>query len=117
MAGTASSLAGTLRFGTGSVIGAVVAAMPSGVAWPMIFVMAGCSVLSVGFLLDLRKKSVVSDYYLEIQNVVNSALAELDAEHRSGKLVNAPVANNHFLVHWVTKALKANVFIAVWSTT
>ncbi len=49
MAGTASSLAGTLRFGTGSVIGAIVAAMPSGVAWPMIFMMAACSVLSAGF--------------------------------------------------------------------
>ncbi|WP_047457618.1 Bcr/CflA family multidrug efflux MFS transporter [Vibrio fluvialis] len=57
MAGTASSLAGTLRFGTGSVIGAVVAAMPSGVAWPMIFVMAGCSVLSVGFYWTLGRKA------------------------------------------------------------
>ncbi|EEX41472.1 DUF2913 family protein [Vibrio furnissii] len=52
----------------------------------------------------------MADYYLEIQNVVNTALAELDAEHRSGKLVNAPVANNHFLVHWVTKALKGQRF-------
>lgn len=57
MAGTASSLAGTLRFGTGSMIGAVVAAMPSGVAWPMIFVMAGCSVLSVGFYWTLGRKA------------------------------------------------------------
>ncbi|WP_195723467.1 DUF2913 family protein [Vibrio furnissii] len=52
----------------------------------------------------------MADYYLEIQNVVNTALAELDAEHCSGKLVNAPVANNHFLVHWVTKALKGQRF-------
>ncbi|MGO1298861.1 MAG: DUF2913 family protein [Vibrio sp.] len=52
----------------------------------------------------------MTDYYLEIQNVVNSALAELDAEHAAGKLVNAPVANNHFLVRWVTKALKSQRF-------
>ncbi|KJY81505.1 multidrug transporter [Vibrio galatheae] len=47
MAGTASSLAGTLRFGTGSIVGAVVAMMPGGVTWPMITVMSACSVISV----------------------------------------------------------------------
>ncbi len=52
----------------------------------------------------------MSEYYLEIQNVVNSALADLAAEHASGKLANAPVANNHFLVHWVSKAIKAQRF-------
>lgn len=57
MAGTASSLAGTLRFGTGSVIGAIVAAMPSGVAWPMIFMMAACSVLSAGFYWIFGRKA------------------------------------------------------------
>lgn len=57
MAGTASSLAGTLRFGTGSVIGVIVAAMPSGVAWPMIFMMAACSVLSAGFYWTLGRKA------------------------------------------------------------
>ncbi|MEI8656575.1 MULTISPECIES: Bcr/CflA family multidrug efflux MFS transporter [Vibrio] len=57
MAGTASSLAGTLRFGTGSVIGAVVAAMPSGVAWPMILVMSACSVLSATFYWTLGRKA------------------------------------------------------------
>lgn len=46
MAGTASSLAGTLRFGTGSVVGVIVAAMPSGVTWPMVLTMAVCSVIS-----------------------------------------------------------------------
>lgn len=46
MAGTASSLAGTLRFGTGSIIGAVVAFMPNGVTWPMISVMSMCSIVS-----------------------------------------------------------------------
>ncbi|WP_394125597.1 Bcr/CflA family multidrug efflux MFS transporter [Vibrio hepatarius] len=46
MAGTASSLAGTLRFGTGSIVGAVVAFMPNGVTWPMISVMSMCSIVS-----------------------------------------------------------------------
>ncbi|MFB9134351.1 Bcr/CflA family multidrug efflux MFS transporter [Vibrio olivae] len=46
IAGTASSLAGTLRFGMGSLIGVAVAAMPSGVVWPMLVVMSCCSILS-----------------------------------------------------------------------
>jgi MFS transporter, DHA1 family, multidrug resistance protein len=46
MAGTVSSLAGTLRFGLGSIVGMMVAAMPSGVAWPMMLSMAICSLLS-----------------------------------------------------------------------
>lgn len=49
MAGTASSLAGTMRFGTGSVIGSLVAAMPDATAWPMALTMALCAVLSAGF--------------------------------------------------------------------
>ncbi|MGC9551466.1 Bcr/CflA family multidrug efflux MFS transporter, partial [Vibrio metoecus] len=57
MAGTASSLAGTLRFGTGSIVGAVVAAMPGTETWPMIFVMAACSVLSGAFYWTLGKKA------------------------------------------------------------
>ncbi|SJL83220.1 Bicyclomycin resistance protein [Vibrio palustris] len=48
MAGTASSMAGTLRFGIGSLVGTLVAALPDGVQWPMIVVMAGCSLLSGG---------------------------------------------------------------------
>ncbi|HHB1265192.1 TPA: alpha-acetolactate decarboxylase, partial [Vibrio cholerae] len=39
-------------------------------------------------LLDVRKKSVMANYHLEIQNVVNTALAELEAEHKAGKLAN-----------------------------
>ena len=57
MAGTASSLAGTLRFGTGSVVGAVVAMMPSDAAWPMILVMAACALLSSLFYWTLGKKA------------------------------------------------------------
>ncbi|MGD8170323.1 Bcr/CflA family multidrug efflux MFS transporter [Vibrio sp. TRT 21S02] len=57
MAGTASSLAGTLRFGTGSLIGAIVAAMPNGVAWPMIVVMSACSVISAAWYWIFGRKA------------------------------------------------------------
>ncbi len=57
MAGTASSLAGTLRFGTGSLVGALVAAMPGAVAWPMVIVMFACSVLSALFYWTLGRKA------------------------------------------------------------
>ncbi len=57
MAGTASSLAGTLRFGMGSLIGMVVAAMPSDVEWPMVFVMSSCAVLSVLCYWTLGRKA------------------------------------------------------------
>ncbi len=49
IAGTASSLAGTLRFGTGSAIGATVAMLPGDTAWPMILIMTLCAVLSALF--------------------------------------------------------------------
>ncbi|MGF1694083.1 DUF2913 family protein [Vibrio kyushuensis] len=52
----------------------------------------------------------MSNYTSEIQKLVNSALAELHAEHATGKLADAPIANNHFLVHWVTKSLKSHRF-------
>lgn len=57
MAGTASSLAGTMRFGTGAIVGAVVAILPGTETWPMIFVMAACSVLSGAFYWTLGKKA------------------------------------------------------------
>lgn len=47
MAGTASSLAGTLRFGTGAIVSAIIAFLPSGYVWPMVISMFLCSVLSV----------------------------------------------------------------------
>ena len=57
MAGTASSLAGTLRFGTGSVIGVIVAMMPSDATWPMVLTMALCSLLSMAcFVLCGKEK-------------------------------------------------------------
>ncbi|MDA0116633.1 MULTISPECIES: Bcr/CflA family multidrug efflux MFS transporter [Vibrio] len=57
MAGTASSLAGTLRFGTGSVIGFVVAILPDGATWPMITVMTACSILSAAFYWIFGRKA------------------------------------------------------------
>ncbi|MGV3003138.1 Bcr/CflA family multidrug efflux MFS transporter [Vibrio sp. E150_018] len=46
MAGTASSLAGTLRFGVGAAISALIAFLPSGYVWPMVIAMFLCAVLS-----------------------------------------------------------------------
>jgi hypothetical protein len=61
-------------------------------------------------VLDVWKESVMSAYYSEIQKVVNSALDELAAEHATGKLINSPVTNNHFLVRWVTRTIKTQRF-------
>ncbi|WP_299015328.1 Bcr/CflA family multidrug efflux MFS transporter [uncultured Photobacterium sp.] len=49
MAGTASSLAGTMRFGTGTVVGGMVAMMPDATVWPMALTMASCALLSAVF--------------------------------------------------------------------
>lgn len=57
MAGTASSLAGTLRFGMGSLMGAVVAFMPSNTQVPMIMMMTLCAVLSALFYWTLGRKA------------------------------------------------------------
>lgn len=57
MAGTASSLAGTLRFGMGSIIGSIVAAMPGDVAWPMIMMMSLCALLSALLYWTLGKNA------------------------------------------------------------
>jgi len=56
MAGTASSLAGTLRFGTGSLVGVLVAMLPSDSAWPMILVMTMCAVLSASLYWFLGRR-------------------------------------------------------------
>ncbi|MGF1723693.1 Bcr/CflA family multidrug efflux MFS transporter [Photobacterium nomapromontoriensis] len=55
MAGTASSLAGTMRFGTGTVVGGLVAMMPDATAWPMALSMAACAVLSAIFYWFLSR--------------------------------------------------------------
>jgi hypothetical protein len=52
----------------------------------------------------------VTQYFQEIQNVVNQALAELEHQHQQGKLIDAPNANKQYLVRWVTKAIKEQRF-------
>ncbi|WP_162063047.1 DUF2913 family protein [Vibrio taketomensis] len=52
----------------------------------------------------------MAEYTVEIQKLVNAALEEIHAEHQAKKLVNAPVANNNFMIRWVTKALKGQRF-------
>ncbi len=47
MAGTASSLAGTLRFGVGAIIGAVLSLSTFNSAWPMVISMAGCALCAM----------------------------------------------------------------------
>ncbi len=56
LAGTASSLAGTMRFGTGTLVGGIVAAIPVHSAWPMTGAMTGCAILSALFYWGLAKK-------------------------------------------------------------
>jgi MFS transporter, DHA1 family, multidrug resistance protein len=51
MAGTAASLAGTIRFGTGALVGAILAMAPGKSAWPMVSSMALCSIVAVLFYL------------------------------------------------------------------
>lgn len=47
IAGTVSSLAGTLRFGIGAITGAVLSLFSFNSAWPMAGMIAGCATLSV----------------------------------------------------------------------
>lgn len=59
MAGTASSLAGTLRFGVGALVGALLSVVTSTSAWPMvgsIFLCATLSVLLFIYATRQRKK-------------------------------------------------------------
>ncbi|PSV51757.1 Bcr/CflA family multidrug efflux MFS transporter [Photobacterium sp. GB-3] len=57
MAGTASSLGGTFRFGVASIVGSIVALMPDSTAWPMAGTMAVCAVLSAGFYWFLARNA------------------------------------------------------------
>ncbi|WP_145599086.1 Bcr/CflA family multidrug efflux MFS transporter, partial [Yersinia alsatica] len=47
MAGTASSLAGTLRFGIGAIVGTLLSMAPSRSAWPMVSSMAFCIIVAM----------------------------------------------------------------------
>ncbi len=49
LAGTASSLAGTMRFGIGTIVGGIVSLLNASSAWPMAGAMAICAVLSASF--------------------------------------------------------------------
>ncbi len=55
IAGTASSLAGTLRFSTAALVAAGVSALPATSAWPMVAMMTLCSVLSISVYLLFAK--------------------------------------------------------------
>nr|WP_318380948.1 Bcr/CflA family multidrug efflux MFS transporter [uncultured Enterobacter sp.] len=59
MAGTASSLAGTFRFGIGAIVGALLSLATFNSAWPMIWSIAFCASSSLLFYLyaSRRKKS------------------------------------------------------------
>ncbi len=62
MAGTASSLAGTLRFGVGAIVGAVLSLATFNSAWPMALSMAFCtlsSMLCYGYASRPRKTAKV----------------------------------------------------------
>ncbi|WP_049008175.1 Bcr/CflA family multidrug efflux MFS transporter [Enterobacter cloacae] len=51
MAGTASSLAGTFRFGIGAIVGALLSMATFTTAWPMLWAMAFCATSSILFYL------------------------------------------------------------------
>ncbi len=51
MAGTASSLAGTFRFGIGDIVGALLSMATFTTAWPMLWAMAFCATSSILFYL------------------------------------------------------------------
>ncbi|MDU1024556.1 MAG: Bcr/CflA family multidrug efflux MFS transporter, partial [Leclercia adecarboxylata] len=51
MAGTASSLAGTFRFGIGAIVGALLTMATFTTAWPMLWAMAFCATSSILFYL------------------------------------------------------------------
>jgi len=56
IAGTASSLAGTLRFGLGGVAAAVISFLPATSSWPLVGVIFCCTCLSSGCLLFRKSR-------------------------------------------------------------
>jgi DHA1 family bicyclomycin/chloramphenicol resistance-like MFS transporter len=56
IAGTVSSLAGSLKFGTSALVAAGVSLLPSGSAWPMVLMMVLCSLLSMTFYTFFAKE-------------------------------------------------------------
>ncbi|SHO56398.1 DUF2913 family protein [Vibrio quintilis] len=53
---------------------------------------------------------MTSLYSQEIYQLVETALEELSQEHQRGKLADAPVPNQYYLVRWITKSLKQKRF-------
>jgi hypothetical protein len=51
-----------------------------------------------------------SVYYQEIQHVVNQSLKEMREQQNRGRVPKNALSETHFLVHWVTKALKTHQF-------
>ncbi|MBL4831312.1 MAG: DUF2913 family protein [Aliivibrio sp.] len=51
-----------------------------------------------------------SIYYQEIQHVVNQSLQEMREQQNRGRVPKNALSETHFLVHWVTKALKTHQF-------
>ena len=56
MAGTASSLAGTMRFGVGALAGAVLSTITFSSAWPMVISIFVCATTSIIFFLYATRK-------------------------------------------------------------
>lgn len=52
----------------------------------------------------------MSLYSQEICALVQTALEELSQEHQRGKLADAPMPNQFYLVRWITKSLKQQRF-------
>ncbi|EFB71265.1 drug resistance transporter, Bcr/CflA subfamily [Providencia rustigianii DSM 4541] len=55
IAGTVSSLAGTIRFSIGALIGTLLSMIPAKSAWPMVGSMVGCVALSMLFVLLAKR--------------------------------------------------------------
>lgn len=60
MAGTASSLAGTFRFGIGAIVGALLSLATFNSAWPMIWSIALCAACSILFYLYASRPKTVT---------------------------------------------------------
>ncbi|SPW33134.1 Sulfonamide resistance protein [Edwardsiella tarda] len=58
MAGTAASLAGTLRFGLSALVGALLAQLPITSAWPLVGSMALCSTSAMALFLYAARSAL-----------------------------------------------------------
>lgn len=65
MAGTVCSLAGTLRFGIGAIVGSLLTLATSDSAWPMIWSIAICSTSSILFCLYARYSKNIEQMHNE----------------------------------------------------